>query len=176
MNNAFFFFLDLDNDILDCLDKLIQQKYMPCPTHQSSNFSNSKLIDTIQLSQPNSPTNLKKHIDPKTKKRREEKGILQRGLCRWEERGCHGVASESQEGHQTERSHEWWAAWQILSDDRLAYASSPNQCVFFFLVGFVTHNVCLSNYNKEMMKIGETRQRERERIEDWEVVFVYIIY
>ena len=143
---------------------------MPCLTHQSSNFSNSKLIDTIQLSQPNSPTNLKKHIDPKRKEKRRE--ILQRGLCRWEERGCHGVASESQEGHQTERSHEWWAAWQILSDDRLAYASSPNQCVVFFF-GFVGHNVGLSNYNKEMMKIGETKQKERE---DWEVVFVYIIY
>lgn len=38
----------------------------------------------------------------------------------------------------------------------------PLISVFFFLVGFVGHNVCLSNYNKEMMKIGETRQRERE--------------
>lgn len=175
MNNAFFFFLDLDNDILDCLDKLIQQKYMPCLTHQSSNFSNSKLIDTIQLSQPNSPTNLKKHIDPKTKKKREEKGILQRGLCRWEERGCHGVASESQEGHQTERSHEWWAAWQILSDDRLAYASSPNQCVFFFwLALWVT--MCVSPITTKKWWKLERQDRERERIEDWEVVFVYIIY
>lgn len=134
---------------------------MPCLTHQSSNFSNYKLIDTIQLSQPNSPTNLKKHIDPKTKKKREEKGILQRGLCRWEERGCHGVASESQEGHQTERSHEWWAAWQILSDDRLAYASSPNQCVFFF--GWLCGSQCVSLQLQQRNDENWRDKTERER-------------
>lgn len=63
----------------------------------------------------------------------QEKEILQRHFFRLEEMGFPGAASETQEGPQTERSHEWWRAWQILTVDLDTSAYLPPSV---YLLGF----------------------------------------